>query len=286
MEATREHINPGDDRGYLTRRLSMRRFDSVYHFHPEYELTWIQSSSGRILVGDYLGPFGPGHLALMGPNLTHWYYNDPRLKGGRDWSRALLIQFPREFLGDSLLGQPDMRVVDKLLKQSARGILFPPPGREVKALLNSIFAASGPARAVQLIQLLDQLGRTKQSRLMASPQHARQPVPAGSRRLTRVLAYIQNHYTERIDLEKLSRLAHMTPSAFSRFFHKRMGLPVSRYVLLYRLTTAARELVETRRTISEIAYSVGFNNLTHFNRQFKQWKNQTPTEFRRCLITD
>lgn len=64
MEARREHIDPGWESSFVTRRLSMERFDSIYHFHPEYELTWIQSGSGHILAGDYLGP---GHLALLGP---------------------------------------------------------------------------------------------------------------------------------------------------------------------------------------------------------------------------
>lgn len=261
----------------------MPRFDSIYHFHPEYEITLIESSAGRILAGDYLGPFGPGHLALLGPNLTHWYYNDPAFEGGTDWSRALLIQFSRQFLGESLLGQPDMRAIDLLLKRSSRGIVFEKPDRILLEQMESVFTADGPDRVILLIGLLDRLTRQRELGLMASPTHGNQMMPLGSRRLSRVLDYIHGHYAETAKLERLARLAHMSPSAFSRFFHKRMGLPVSHYILLMRLTEAAKLLVESRRTVSEIAYSVGFNNLTHFNRQFKKWKQLTPSDFRRLL---
>lgn len=283
MEAAREHVDPGTDTGFLTRRLSMARFDSIYHFHPEYEVTLIQSSAGRILAGDYLGPFGPGHLALLGPNLTHWYYNDPSLEGGGDWSRALLIQFSRQFLGEALLGQPDMRTIDALLRQSARGIVFKAPGQKFEALLESVFMAVGPERVIRLLRLLDEMTRIPQLQLMASPAHANPSMPVGSRRLKRVLDHIHGHYTEPYKLERLARLAGMSSAAFSRFFHQRMGLTLSRYILLHRLTAAARQLIEKPYTVSEIAYSVGFNNLTHFNRQFKSWKGMTPSEFRKLL---
>lgn len=285
MEAAREHVDPGTATGFLTRRLSMARFDSIYHFHPEYEITLIQSSAGRILAGDYLGPFGPGHFALLGPNLTHWYYNDPSLEGGGDWSRALLIQFSRQFLGEALLKQPDMGRIEALLRQSARGIVFRPPDRKFEALLESVFPAVGPERVIGLIRLLDEMTRAPQLHVMASPAHASQPMPVGSRRLKRVLDQIHTHYMEPYKLGRLARLAGMSPSAFSRFFHQRMGLTLSRYILLNRLTESARQLVEKPYTISEIAYSVGFNNLTHFNRQFKSWKGMTPSEFRKVLKT-
>lgn len=285
MEAKREHIDPGWESGFVTRRLSMERFDSIYHFHPEYELTWIQSSSGHVVVGDYLGPFGPGHLVLLGPNLTHWYYNDPLMEGGADWSRALLVQFSRDCLGDALLGQPEMKAINDLLKQSSRGILFRPPSKRLELLMESLLVAKGPERILLLIKVLHVLSRNPKVHLMASSLHAEEVVPVGSRRLRRVVDYIHGSYTETLTLESLAQLAHMSPSAFSRFFHKRMGLPVSRYILLYRLTAAARQLVETEKTVSEIAFAVGFNNLTHFNRQFRKWKKQTPSAFRKLLRT-
>jgi len=284
MQATREHIDPGTKSGFLTRKLSMPRFDSVYHFHPEYELTWIQGSAGRILVGDYLGAFGPGHLALLGPHLTHWYYNDPNLEGGNDWSRARLIQFSRDFFGESILRQPDLQAVDQLLRSASRGILFEAPSPVISRSIRAVFKAEGTRRVTSLLHLLDQLAHAPGKAPLASTAYADQPLPTESRRLGRVFEHISLNVTKPIALGELAGLAHMSPSAFSRFFHKRVGLPVSRYILLQRLTRAARELIETNRTVSEIAFAAGFNHLTHFNRQFKQWKGMTPSAFRKLLV--
>lgn len=286
MKATREHIDPGQESGFLTRRLSAGRFASVYHFHPEYEITLIETSEGRFLAGDYLGRFGPGHLALIGPNLTHWYANDAASAEPPGRSRALLIQFSRQFLGEALLRQPEMRGIDQLLRRSVRGLLFEPVGAGVRREMEACMEAGGPERVIALLRLLATLAGNGAARPLASPLHNEQAPPLASRRLDRVIEHIHTHQGERLELRELAGLAHMSPAAFSRFFHERMGLPLSRYILLKRLTEAARLLVETRYSVSEIAFAVGFNNLTHFNRQFKKWKAQTPTAFRRLLAPE
>jgi AraC-like DNA-binding protein len=72
----------------------------------------------------------------------------------------------------------------------------------------------------------------------------------------------------------------MSPSSFSRFFKMRTGKTLSSYLSGIRLGNAARALVDTTATVSEICYSCGFNNLSNFNRVFKARRGMTPHEFR------
>lgn len=283
MKASREHIDPGNETGFLTRKIAQPRFDSVYHFHPEYEITLIQSSQGQLLSGDYLGKYYPGHLVLYGPNLPHWYFNEEKDNSSTTLSEGILIQFQRQCLGEALLRQPEMRSIDLLLKSSGRGVLFTKPVAVLEQLMESLLLACGVDRILLLIELLKALATQDKRQLMASPSFEVTAMPVGSRRLERVLEHIQQNFDQPLKLENLAGLANMSESAFSRFFHQHMGLPVSKYILLSRLTESARLLVDTRQSISEIAFSAGFNNLTHFNRQFKKWKNQTPSEFRNLL---
>lgn len=72
----------------------------------------------------------------------------------------------------------------------------------------------------------------------------------------------------------------MTESAFSRFFKLRTGITFIDCLTEVRLGHASRMLIDTTKTIAEIAYSCGFNNISNFNRIFKKKKGCTPKELR------
>lgn len=91
---------------------------------------------------------------------------------------------------------------------------------------------------------------------------------------------MRNHFQREISLAEVAKLANMTEVSFSRFFKKRTGKTFIDSLNEIRLGHAARLLIDTTQTIAEIAYQCGFNNLSHFNRLFKQKKTCTPKEFR------
>jgi len=92
--------------------------------------------------------------------------------------------------------------------------------------------------------------------------------------------YINLHYTEEIRLSQLAELTDMTPVSFSRFFKLRTGKSLSDYIIDIRLGHATRQLVDSTKTVAEICYECGFNNLSNFNRIFKKKKGCSPKEFR------
>ena len=101
-----------------------------------------------------------------------------------------------------------------------------------------------------------------------------------SRRVLKVKNYISQHFNDDLRLEQLSSMVGMTPSAFSRFFKQRTGKNLSEFIVDIRLGNAARKLVDTTDSISEICYDCGFNTLSNFNRLFRSRKGCNPTEFR------
>ncbi|EKC75686.1 transcriptional regulator, AraC family, partial [human gut metagenome] len=92
--------------------------------------------------------------------------------------------------------------------------------------------------------------------------------------------YISTHYQEDIRLASLADMVGMTPVSFSRFFRLRTGKTLSDYIIDIRLGFATRMLVDSTRTIAEVCYDCGFNNLSNFNRMFKRKKGCSPKEFR------
>ncbi len=83
-----------------------------------------------------------------------------------------------------------------------------------------------------------------------------------------------------LSLKDLSQMVGMSPVAFSRFFKLRTGKTLSDYIIDIRLGYASRMLVDSNKTISEICFECGFNNLSNFNRIFKKKRNMTPKLFR------
>ena len=92
--------------------------------------------------------------------------------------------------------------------------------------------------------------------------------------------YIDRHKREPLSLDTVSKAAGASVFHFCKVFHKATGLKFTDYVARVRLEDARTRLLNPDRRISEVAYDVGFQSLTQFNRSFKHVFGQSPTEFR------
>jgi AraC-like DNA-binding protein len=92
--------------------------------------------------------------------------------------------------------------------------------------------------------------------------------------------YIDKHKMEALSLDAVAKAAGASVFHFCKVFHKATGLKFTDYVARLRLEDARTQLLNPNRRISEVAYDVGFQSLTQFNRVFKRVFGQSPTEFR------
>lgn len=97
--------------------------------------------------------------------------------------------------------------------------------------------------------------------------------------------YINKHKVEELSLADVAKAAGASVFHFCKVFHKSTGLKFTDYVARVRLEDARTQLLNPNRRISEIAYDVGFQSLTQFNRTFKRVFGQSPTEFREHVTT-
>jgi AraC-like DNA-binding protein len=95
--------------------------------------------------------------------------------------------------------------------------------------------------------------------------------------------YINNHKAEALSLADVAKAAGASVFHFCKVFHKATGLKFTDYVARMRLEDARNRLLNPSLRISEIAYDVGFQSLTQFNRTFKRVFGQSPSEFRARL---
>ena len=109
--------------------------------------------------------------------------------------------------------------------------------------------------------------------------HAYNPTDAD--RMNRVHAYVMANFKREIRLSEAAALAHMSDSAFCRYFKAHANKTFSAFVSEIRIGYACKLLAQTRLSITQIAYDCGFTTLSNFNRQFRQLTHDTPLHYRR-----
>src|SRR5919106_4937739 len=99
----------------------------------------------------------------------------------------------------------------------------------------------------------------------------------------RALVFMQKHFAQPITLTDVAREAGLSRFHFCRLFHKETGVPFRDYLHDLRVTRAKALLADRYLRVTEIAYSVGFNDLSNFHRTFRRVVGRSPGEYRRSL---
>lgn len=100
-------------------------------------------------------------------------------------------------------------------------------------------------------------------------------------RIYRALEYIQTHYMEALTLEDICKVLNISKSECCRCFKRSLRMSPFEYVMIHRVSAAAKLLEKTNQTITEIALGTGFNNNSYFCKTFKKYMNSSPMEYRR-----
>ncbi|MEY2922459.1 MAG: hypothetical protein RL108_1085 [Bacteroidota bacterium] len=249
-------------------------FEFKWHYHPEYELTYIVKGNGYRIVGNTYENYTEGDLVLLGPNLPHTWTG----KAVENESfEAIVIQFSKEFI-TSFLGFDEAHFIKNLLENSARGIAFEATQDLVQAI-KSLIEKEGMDRILQLISALNQLAQSNYKLITPNTFHTIASKKS-ELRINEVCLFIQNNFNSNITLQQVASQIYLTESNFCKFFKKATGKTFSDYLNEIRINEASRLLLQTDKTISQISFECGFETLSYFNRVFLKKKNQTPSVFR------
>ena len=144
----------------------------------------------------------------------------------------------------------------------------------------SISKQSGFDSIIELLSILHDLSTSRDSQLLSNSTFTNEEFSYNSRRIEKVFEHMNANFSKQITLYDVAKIANMPCSSFSRFIRKRTGVTFMDCLNEIRLGHISRMLIDTTQSISEIAYTCGFNNMANFNRTFKRKKGCTPKEFR------
>jgi len=280
MLINREITPLKEDDCFLVFDRKRQDFTFPIHFHPEYEINFIQNAKGgKRIVGDHIGVIDDYELVMVGPNVYHGWENFKN-----DTSEILheiTIQFPRDLIDISLLNKNIFKPIKELFKAANHGILF---SREtilnVQDRLENLSKKGGFDNFIEFESLLYDLAISRDKKTLTNMSFEDQNDFHNSERIEKVYNYVKENYNIKIKVEDAAKLINMTVVSFSRFIKKRTGKTFTEFVNELRLGYATRKLIETNHSVSEICFGCGFNNISNFNRRFKKKQGCTPTKFR------
>lgn len=259
-----------------------KEFDYPIHIHDVLELNFVANAAGaRRVVGDSSEVIDNLDLVLItSPDLEHvWEQYECKSEDIHE----VTVQFRLNFdLDTSPFRFSSYKSIYNMLIRAQRGLAFPPEAIMLVyhrlARLSSI--EEGFIAVQEFFSILYELSKFDDARELASSSFAKVEVVSESKRILKVKNYIDEHYKDDLSLEQLADIVGMTPTAFSRYFKQRTAKNISEYIVDIRLGHAARLLVDTSDSVSEICWATGFNTLSNFNRLFRKRKGCSPTEFR------
>jgi len=256
------------------------------HTHDVFELNFIQGGKGiQRIVGDNVEYIDDYDLVLVdGDILEHGWFNTDNVPVKN--VREITIQFSRSLVPESLLEKRQFASIKNLLNRAKKGVSFTLcTVLRVKSLILSLTAEQNGFRAViDLLNLLHELSTADDSKTLASSTYAIDVNDSSEDgRMSTILEYIHKNYDKNIPLHDVAALINMSDAGFSRYFKKMMGINLTNYIIQYRISRSAWMIIHTDKTVSEICYAVGFDNLSYFHRQFKKYKEYTPNEFRKLF---
>lgn len=257
-------------------------FAVPWHFHPEIEILCVVKSSGTSYVGDGIHRFTEGEISIIGENVPHWWKSDCKYSDGKDTSgiKSLIIQFKREIFDAGFGNLPEMSNIKELLGKSQRGIQYLGKSRKLFGeQMMKIFQCNGINRITELIILLDMMANTKEYKYHTSIGYSKTVNTYDFYRFNKIHEHIILNFAKPIKLEDVANSVNISPTAFCRYFKKHTGKTFLTFLNEMRIGHACKLMVEGKMPVAMASLESGFNNLSHFNDQFKRVMKLTPTAY-------
>lgn len=271
---------PSDDSSLFKAVLqeNEEEFEYPWHYHPEYELTYILTSHGVRYVGNSIENFRENDLVLVGSNLPHcWINSDDH----RQTSHAIVLYLNKEFANCEWMKTTEFADLSQLFELSKKGVKFEKSvSLKLKQHFFELLNAPPFEKMMLLLQILNELSHTKKFHTLCDHGFSYDLNTSNNDRLNIIYKYIQTHYREKITLAGIATQVHMSEEYFSRYFSKVMKKTFFEFLNEYKINRACKLLIETDKQISEICYDSGFESIPFFYRQFKRFKNSQPKSYR------
>jgi AraC-like DNA-binding protein len=277
MKAQREAISADVDSSFrilLTPNLN----DLFYwHFHPEYEIVYVEAANGFRHIGDHISKYEGSDLAFIGPNIPHLNFD----YGVKATVNTVVVQMKENFLGEDFFLLPEIATINDLFERAKTGLAF---YGETKRLagekLKQLSALPHFDQLICLLQVFHLLAKSSETELLKAKPISSASVLKEQQRLHRVYHFIETSYQKGIDVNEVAKICHLTTAAFCRYFKKSTHYTFTDFLNRYKINQSKKLLLQDK-TVTEACYESGFGNISYYNKTFKKFTGENPSIFKK-----
>lgn len=254
---------------------------AYWHYHPEVELVYIEKGYGNRYIGNHISKFEDGDLILLGPNIPHFGYEF----GLQGINEEIVVQFKKDLIESSLQLMPELDDIGALIYKAKSGISFYGETKNFVGKELALMENKNPFdRLINMINILQILANSEEHEVLNAAGVTLVIQNQNDDRINRVFQYVKENYESEITLDQISQIASLTVPAFCRYFKKYTKKTFTQFVNDFRIRQAIRLIAAGDKSISEIANEVGYNNFSHFNKQFKKVTGETPSKYKKSMF--
>ena len=279
-----EAIEPNFGHSYSYQKFdaSRKNTDNIWHYHPEIELVYINGGAGKRRIGSHISYYTEGDLILIGSNLPHCGFTD-KFTGNKN---EILVQMKSDFLGESFFNIPEMKKIQNLLEVAKGGIAFSGSTKQILGdKMEDLDNQNDFERILSILHILNELALSDEFKVLNAEGFSLETEVKDNDRINIIFNFVKNNFQEDIPLIEIADMVSMTVPSFCRYFKKITNKTFVQFVNERRLVHASKLLTEQTMSISEVCFECGFTNFSHFNKSFKAFTGQNPSDYRKQLKT-
>lgn len=251
-----------------------------WHFHPEFELVYIEGANGTRHVGDHISSFVESDLVLIGSNIPHLNF-DYNVKSSY---QKVVVHLKKDFIESHIQGIPELSTIIELFEKSKHGIAF--NGSLKKEIGRKLFEfehLSPFKQYLELIEILQLLSGIVDPELLHEEKYILRHSDKDQDRLRSIYAYVDKNFHKKIELSDVASISNMTKEAFCRYFKKATQHTFIEFLNRYRISQS-KQMLTSGASVSEACYSSGFESLSYYNRIFQKVTKENPSEYRKRYL--
>lgn len=248
-----------------------------WHFHPEFELTFIVAPNGTRRVGDHIGNFEGSDLVFIGSNIPHLNFD----YGIKTEYQKVVLQIKEDFLKNDFITIPELVSIYQLFENSKKVICFHGTVKDkIGKRLQKIHLLSHFEQFIEVLSLFQILATSNEMTFLHDKPFENLYNNKEQLRLKVVYKFIEENYQRAVSIEEISHLTHLSKAAFCRYFKKMTRLTFTEFLNQYRIEQAKR-LLKSDKNVTETCFECGFESLSYFNRIFKKVVGENPIQFKK-----
>ncbi|PVX47197.1 AraC family transcriptional regulator [Flavobacterium sp. 103] len=256
-------------------------FYDKLHQHEEIQISFIEKGEGAVFAGDTISHYQEGDILVIGSNLPHVFRSDAR---ENESSIMCTLFFTTNSFGKDFFNLNTFKNIHPFLENSKNGFIIHNPPKKIIKSFKKLKKADNFERFILFLDIIKWISNNEKEQL-SNYLYDKKITDNEGKRMQTVFEHVMTNFHKNITLDEIASIANMTKNAFCRYFKVRTNKSFFQFLIEVRIESASKLLANNSElSVLEIAELCGFNNISNFNRKFKELKHNSPLQYRKLNI--